>query len=97
MENEIFIKSHPYQAIENYLVEHNADKALLAERERKPGGLSDSIRRFLIVHLADYLVSLYGLLTVTKSQMLFFSKSVIILFPSLSLNNGDGTDTVSCQ
>lgn len=34
MENEIFIKSHPYQANENYLVEHNADKALLAESER---------------------------------------------------------------
>lgn len=81
------------QAIENYLIEHNADKALLAERGH--GSLNDSIRRNLIGHLADYLTSIYGLLTVTKGQVDEFCKQVIILFPSLSLKNGDDSDTVS--
>lgn len=89
------IRSH--QSIENYLIEHNADQALLAEREQLSTGLPKTIRRFLINHLVDYLVSLFGLTTVKKEQMLKFSKEVIVVFPSLSLKNGDDTDTVSCQ
>lgn len=91
----VLIKLH--QSIENYLIEHNADQALLAEREQLPTGLPKSIRCSLINHLGDYLISLYGLTTVKKEQMLQFCKEVIVLFPSLSLKNGDDSDTVSYQ
>lgn len=91
----VLINFHQYQTIENYLIEHNADRALLAERENLPTGLPKLTRCFLINHLADHLVSVYGLTTVKKEQMLQFCKEVIVLFPSLSLKNGDDTDTVS--
>lgn len=78
------------------MIEKNADRAILEEREKQPGGLSDSTRQFLMSHLADYLVSVHGL-SLTRSQTLLFCKSVIILFPSLSLGNGDDNVTVSRQ
>lgn len=77
------------------MVENNADKALLEEREMNLGGLTDSTRCFLIRHLANYVVSLYGLQTVTRAQLIEFSKLVLILFPSLSTKNGNDKDTVS--
>lgn len=80
--------------MENYLIAQNADKALLAERGQQPGGLNDSVRRFLIGHLANYVISIYGF-AVTKVQVVEFCKVVLILFPSLSLKNGDDSDTVS--
>lgn len=94
--NNNLIRFHQFQAIENYLIDNNADKALLEEREKKPGGLSEPVRRFLIGHLADYLIALYGM-SATKSQMMIFCRAVIVLFPSLSLKNGDDSDTVSGQ
>lgn len=76
------------------MIENNADRALLEEREGKAVGLSDSTRRFLVGQLADYVISVYGLLSVTPFQLAQFSKSAAILFPSLHV---DETNSVSNQ
>lgn len=76
------------------MIEKNADKAILEEREKNIGGLTESTRRFLIGHLADYAVSVFGL-NVTRSQLLPFCKAVVALFPSLNLGNDKIVNVVS--
>lgn len=84
---------HLLQSVESYLIDNNADKAILEEREGNPTGLVDATRRSLIGHLANYAISAYGLSNVTRQQLMQFSEAVIVLFPSLSLKNGDKGDT----
>lgn len=83
-----------WQNIESYLIEKNADKAILEEREKNIGGLTESTRRFLIGHLADYAVSVFGL-NVTRIQLIPFCKAVVAVFPSLNLAN-DKTVNIVC-
>lgn len=89
-----FVLRYLNQNIETYLIEKNADKAILEERERNIGGLTESTRRFLIGHLADYAVAVFGL-NVTWSQLVPFCKAVVALFPSLNLGNDKIVNVVS--
>lgn len=80
-----------FQSIENYLIEKNADKAILEERE---GDLSVSSRRLLISHLANYVTSVYGL-DVTRGKLVPFCEAVLDLFPSLNLGTAEEKNIVS--
>lgn len=87
------LMSFSFQSIENYLIEKNADKAILEERE---GDLSIPTRRFLIAHLATYITSIYGL-DVTRAKLVPFCESVLELFPSLNLGTAKEKNIVSSQ
>lgn len=73
------------QAIENYLIENNAGKAIAESKSAK--GLTDKTRRTLINHLANYAIRIFGM-GISPEQAIMFSKSAIIAIPSLGINGG---------
>lgn len=85
--------SYSFQNIENYLIDNNADKAILEERE---GDLSLPTRRFLITHLANYVTSVHGM-DVPRAKLVPFCEAVLDVFPSLNLGNAKEKNIVSEQ